>query len=153
MGFNAEKKEESQNLRARRKEAGSLSFARIARLKPAPPRARRSLMPLVQGRPHSLATDEVTRGLARGGAAALRRHLRITSARQAMTDHERRWSVARRGVPDTGGTYYGTRLVPEVPFVEFNPAEGAGGMLIDVCHSGESLHQVGWRVVNGSLST
>jgi hypothetical protein len=27
--------------------------------------------------------------------------------------------------------------------VEFNPAEGTGGMLIDVCHGGESVHQIG----------
>jgi hypothetical protein len=27
--------------------------------------------------------------------------------------------------------------------VEFDPAERAGGMLVDVCHSGKSLHQFG----------
>src|ERR1039458_8993813 len=27
--------------------------------------------------------------------------------------------------------------------VEFNPAERAGGMLVDVCHSGGILHQIG----------
>jgi hypothetical protein len=31
---------------------------------------------------------------------------------------------------------------------EFNPAERAGGVLIDVCHSGKSLHQLRRTKVN-----
>jgi hypothetical protein len=53
----------------------------------------------------------------------------------------------RRDAENAEKTLNGNRGL--VGGVEFNPAEGTGGMLVDVCHGGGILHQI-WA---GELST